>query len=101
MKIISVADDETNVMFGLLGIQGFEIKAQNPKEFQTQFDQILQDEDIGVILLNEKYLIQYQNYFRKIKIQKSPLIVEIPDMKASFKDNYFQNLIEKFIGLAV
>ena len=101
MKIISVAEEDTNVMFGLLGIQGYEIKAQNSREFQIQFDKILQDETIGVILLNEKYLIRFKDYFRKIKIQKSPMIVEIPDMQSSLKDDYFQVLVEKFIGLSV
>ena len=88
-------------MLGLLGIQGFEIKTQNQKEFQAQFEEILQDEDIGVIMLNEKLLIRFQDYFKRVKILKRPMIVEIPDMKGPFEDNYFQDLIKKFIALSV
>ena len=101
MKIISVAEEDTNVLLGLLGIEGRVIKTQNPLEFKKEFEKILEDESIGIILLNEKYLIRYSEYFKIKKLQKTPIIVEIPDIKAPVDENYFEELITKYIGISI
>ncbi len=101
MKIVSVAQEDTNIMLGLLGVQGYVISSQEPQIFQEEFDKILQDEEIGIILINEKYLLRHKSYFKKKKNQKLPIIVEIPDIKAPLNEDYFQELIEKFIGIKI
>lgn len=99
MKIISVAQEETNIMLGLLGIKGYNLSDQKPQEFKEQFDELLKDETIGIILINEKYFLRNQEYFKKKKNKKHPIIVEIPDIKAPFKEEYYEDLIKKFIGI--
>lgn len=101
MKIVSIANEDTNIMMGLLGIEGYEIKTQDPTKFKKKFDKILEDEKIGIILMNEKFLIRYKSYFKSKKLEKTPIIVEIPDMKAPLKSDYVEDLIEKFLGLKI
>lgn len=101
MKIISVAQEDANIMLGLIGIESYQIKSQESKKFKEEFDKILEDKEIGIILMNEKYLLRHQDYFKAKKSQKKPIIVEIPDLKGPFKEDYFKELIQRFIGVKV
>ncbi|WP_371806867.1 V-type ATP synthase subunit F [Candidatus Lokiarchaeum ossiferum] len=96
-----VSDDDTNILFRLIGIKSFEISSNNSEIFQEEFDKILEDQDIGLVLLNEKYLMRQRDYFRRLKLRKYPIIIEIPDMKAPLKESYFRHLIEKYLGLTL
>jgi vacuolar-type H+-ATPase subunit F/Vma7 len=98
MKIISIAEEETNLMFHLLGIEGFIIRALRPKQFQQEYERIMEDKDIGLVLLDEKHLQHNQDYFKKKKLQTYPVIVEIPDMQAPLNAAQFQSLFEKTLG---
>ena len=101
MKIICVSDEDTNILFRLIGIRGYEISSNNPTIFQEEFDQIVKDKEIGLVLLNEKYFMRQRNYFKQLKLQKTPIIIEIPDMKAPLKETYFRHLIEQYLGLTL
>ncbi len=101
MKIICVSDEDTNILFRLIGIKGYEISSNNPAIFQEEFDKILEDKDIGLVLLNEKYLMRQHDYFKVLKLQKTPIVVEIPDMKAPLKESYFRHLVERYLGLTL
>ena len=99
MKIICVSDEETNILFGLIGIQGYSIKADTLDVFKQKFEEILEDQEIGVIILSETYLLRYWDYLKIIKLRKRPLIIEVPDMKAPLQEDYFRQLIEHNLGL--
>ncbi|MHA1744975.1 MAG: V-type ATP synthase subunit F [Promethearchaeota archaeon] len=98
MKIISIAGEETNLMLHILGIEGFIIKTNRPHQFQQEYEKIMKDKDIGLILLDEKHLLRNQDYFKKKKLQTYPVIVEIPDMQAPLGAAQFQSLFEQTLG---
>ena len=85
MKIISIAGEETNLMFHLLGIEGYTIRALRTKQFQQEYEQIMEDKDIGLVLLDEKHL---------------PDIDESQDWipQAPLKAAQFQALFEQTLG---
>ena len=60
--------------------------------------EIMEDKDIGLVLLDEKHLQRNQDYFKKKKLQTYPVIVEIPDMQAPLKTAQFQALFEQTLG---
>lgn len=99
MKMICVADADTCIMFGLIGIKGVTISDQELGQFKEVFEPILEDEEIGFIIMNEKILLRYKNYFQSIKSRKLPIIVEIPDIKAPFTSDYFNHFIKENLGL--
>ena len=101
MKIVIVADKDTNMMFGLIGIESFLIEETDPDKFQKIFDSIIEDKEIGVIILNEKFLFRHKNYFKTLKMGKIPIIVEIPDMNSRHPDEYYFNFIKKYIDLPI
>ncbi|MHA1511391.1 MAG: V-type ATP synthase subunit F [Promethearchaeota archaeon] len=55
--------------------------------------------DIGLIIISEKFLIRFKDYFKTLKARKTPIIIEIPDIKGSLDFDYFQKFIQKYIGL--
>ena len=101
MNIICAADEDTNLMFGLLGIEGYVLPENDPDEFMEEFDELLKNQEIDFIIMPEKYLIRHKSYFQQIKIQKRPIIVEIPDIKNPLTAEYFNHHIKQLIGLAI
>jgi len=99
MKIVSVGDEHLTLMFGLIGITGYKITTDDSDEFKEQFDKILRDKDIGLIIMSEKFLIRFKDYFKTLKARKTPIIIEVPDIRGSLEFEYFQKFIQKYIGL--
>ena len=90
MKIVSVGDEQLTLMFGLIGITGYEITTDDEDELKEQFNEILRDKDIGLIIISEKFLIRFKNYFKTLKTRKTPIIIEFPDIKGPLEFDFFQ-----------
>ncbi len=88
-------------MMQLIGIEGYLISTDVPNQFYREFDKILLDKSIGLILLDEKYLLRYKEYFKHLKLQNIPIIVEIPDLKAPLDKEYFRHLLEQYLNLTL
>lgn len=101
MNIICIADEDTNILFGLIGIEGYILPETDFKGFKAGFEEILANKSIDMIIINEKYLLRFSNYFKTIKAQKYPIIVEIPDIRAPLAADYFQDFISKYLGLSL
>ena len=101
MTIICVADEDTNIMFGLLGIEGYSLPENDLNQFVKEFDTLLQNDEIELIFMPEKFLIRYKKYFQQIKVQHHPIIVEIPDIKAPLAGEYFNQYIKQLVGLTL
>jgi vacuolar-type H+-ATPase subunit F/Vma7 len=100
LKIICVSDSDSGLLFGLLGIESYIPKSTQLEGFREEFDRFLKDPNIGLILLNEKYLLRYREYFRVVKTRKTPIIIEIPDRQGPLPAKYFEEFIQKYIGFS-
>ena len=67
MKVLAISDEDTNIMFQLIGIDTHVLKSRNQDELEKEFEQILQDSELGVVILNEKYLIRNRDFFKKFR----------------------------------
>jgi vacuolar-type H+-ATPase subunit F/Vma7 len=99
MKIISVSDPDTNIMFELMGIDSYALDEEDLDLFKREFEKILHIPDLGVILLNEQYLVRFQAYFKEIKLNRLPIIVEIPNIRSTLNQDYYENFIQKMLNL--
>lgn len=99
MKIIAVVDEDANLLFQMLGIDTVMINADNLDSFRSEFDKLLQIHDLGVIIMNEQYLIRFKEYFRDIKSRKFPLIVEVPNFSKTLSQEYFETFIRNMLNL--
>jgi len=100
VEIYCISDEDTNLMFELIGIPSILIDESKGDDFISRFSELLRDESIGLVIMNEKYLVRYPEFFKEIKQRNYPIIIEIPDIKAPLSEGYFQHFIEQYIGLS-
>jgi vacuolar-type H+-ATPase subunit F/Vma7 len=101
MKIMCVGDNDMCTMFQLLGIEGKNIDSNNSDTFKTEFNELLKDINLGLIIISEKYLIRYPDYFKVVKLRKTPIIVDIPDLKNPLETSYFEAFMKKHLNLPI
>ena len=100
MKIKCVSDSDSGLLFQLLGIETYTPKSVDQDKFIDEFNQILKDPNLGIILLNEKFLLRYRDYFKTVKSRKTPIIVEIPDIQGPLPEKYFEEFIKKYLNFS-
>ena len=100
-NIICVSDEETVIMFRLMGIDGYIIDPNDDDLFQETILDIVENQpSVGLIIINEKMLVRNQDLIIKTKLTKKlPLILEIPDIFGPLGKDYVGNLVRKYIGL--
>ncbi len=101
MKIISIADEHTNLMFNLIGIETINIDAKDTDAYIDKFDELLEKEEIGMIIITEQDLLRHKDYFKQVKMRQSPVVIEVPKLIGPLKEDYFETFIEDFIGLTM
>ena len=77
MKIVSICDDE-DICTGLqlAGIGGCVV--HNPKEFSQIFEEIITDDQIGILVITKKLFNLHSSWIDEIRLGKPlPLIVQL------------------------
>lgn len=101
MKVIVFGDEETVIMFHLIGVDGV-IHEQNDPHFDDKFNKLLEDPEIGIIIITEQILIKYKDYILPIKLQRRiPIIIEIPSILLKFHEDFVRDIVKKFIGIEI
>ena len=78
MKYSIIGDEDTVVGFGVLGVSGK--VATNATEAQHAFQALLDDKDIGIIIITERIADMIRPIVNKYLFTIGfPLVVEIPD----------------------
>ncbi|WP_163194365.1 V-type ATP synthase subunit F [Clostridium thermarum] len=102
MKTFLISDNvDTYVGLRIAGING--IVLHNKEEIEFIIDKLIQDKELGIIILTEKAAAVVQDKLREIKLRSTlPLIVEIPDRHGSYKGkDAMLNYIKDSIGLKI
>jgi len=126
MKIVLFGDEESAILFNILGIEGViygedrtgteeapdktlrgagisEITTSElewKKSFEEIFDQLLEDPEIGIIIITEKLLIKHRDYIIPIKMERRlPIIIEIPGMLEEIHEDFAREMVRRVIGI--
>lgn len=100
MRIYLISDNiDTLVGMRLVGIEGCVVHEQG--ELKEAIDRALEDKDIGILLLTEKFGKDYPQLIDKVKLDcKLPLIIEIPDRHGTGrKPDFITSYVNEAIGL--
>ena len=82
MKYSIIGDEDTVLGFGIVGVPGK--VAANPDEAKRAFKAILQEKNIGIIIITERIADMIRPMVDKFLFTASfPLVVEIPDRNGS------------------
>ncbi|MEN8254877.1 MAG: V-type ATP synthase subunit F [Verrucomicrobiota bacterium] len=78
MKYSVIGDEDTVLGFGIVGVLGK--VATNEEETRCAFQEVLEDKDVGIIIITERVADKIRTLVDKYLLTHSfPLIVEIPD----------------------
>jgi V/A-type H+-transporting ATPase subunit F len=78
MKTLVIADEDTVIGFSLAGVQGIIVTTE--EEIRQAFEQAIQAEEIGILLITERSAQMIREKIDNWIIGgRQPLIVEIPD----------------------
>ncbi len=100
MKMYLISDNiDTLTGMRLAGVEG-EI-AHGRKEAKAAVEKILEEQNLGILLITEKLSIEIPELIDEIKLnRKQPLLVEIPDRHGSGRqENFITNYINEAIGI--
>lgn len=100
MKMYLISDNiDTLTGMRLAGVEG-EI-AHGRKEAKAAVEKILEEKNLGILLITEKLSIEIPELIDEIKLnRKQPLLVEIPDRHGSGRqENFITNYINEAIGI--
>ena len=102
MKMFLISDNvDTLTGMRLAGVEG-EI-AHGHEEAKEAVEKILEDKDLGILLITEKLSFEIPELVDDIKLnRKRPLLVEIPDRHGSGRTpNFITNYINEAIGIKI
>ena len=96
MKMYLISDNiDTLTGMRLAGVEGEVVHGR--REAKQAVEKILEDKDLGILLLTEKLSFEIPKLNRK-----QPLLVEIPDRHGSGRQpNFITNYINEAIGIKI
>jgi V/A-type H+-transporting ATPase subunit F len=102
MKLFLISDNiDTLVGMRLAGIEGCVVHEQ--AELKTALAKAVNDKEIGILLLTEKFGRDFPELVNKVKLEtKQPLIIEVPDRHGTGrKPDFITSYVNEAIGLKV
>ena len=102
MKLYLISDNiDTLVGMRLAGIEGCVVHKQ--AELKEALSKAVNDKEIGVLLLTEKFGRDFPELINKVKLEtKQPLIIEVPDRHGTGrKPDFITAYVNEAIGLKV
>lgn len=99
MKMYLISDNiDTYTGMRLAGVEGCII--HDKEQLKRELDKVKANKEIGIVLLTEKFGVQYPELVNDAKLWKSPLFVEIPDRHGTGrKPDFITAYVNEAIGL--
>ena len=100
MKMFLISDNvDSQTGLRLAGIEG--VVCHSKDELKQAFDDVLDDKEIGIILITEKLENQFPDIIDDIKLKRTqPLLVTIPDRHGTGRrSDFITAYVNEAIGL--
>jgi V/A-type H+-transporting ATPase subunit F len=100
MKMYLISDNvDTYTGMRLAGVEG--VVVHEEEELKAEIERVLQDPEIGIVLLTEKFGRDYPEVVSGVKMNRRlPLFVEIPDRHGTGRSkNFITDYVNQAIGL--
>ncbi len=103
MKVSVIADRDSVMGFALAGIKNL-YAVDNREEAKNALAEVMQNPDMGVVIITERYALYLQEDIRRWREEKPlyPLIVQIQDKKGEIeREDPIRILIKRAVGLDI
>ncbi|EHI56681.1 ATP synthase subunit [Johnsonella ignava ATCC 51276] len=100
MKMYLISDNiDTIVGMRLAGVEGSMV--ENKTRLKEELDRIVADNEVGIVLLMEKFSKEYPEIVNKYKLEhRLPLFIDIPDRHGTGRSpNFITDYVNEAIGL--
>lgn len=100
MKMFLISDNvDTYTGMRLAGVEGVVVHEED--ELRAELERVVQDEEIGIVLLTEKFGRDFPGVVNEVKLaHRLPLFVEIPDRHGTGRSkNFITDYVSRAIGL--
>lgn len=100
MRMFLISDNvDTRTGMRLVGVDGVVIHEK--EELKEEINKVMNQKDIGILLINEKLAGQFPDMIDEIKLtRKLPLVVIIPDRHGTGRNaDFISEYIRKAIGV--
>lgn len=100
MKLFLISDNiDTYTGMRLAGVEGCVVHEKD--ELKEAFDKVLADPEVGIVLLTEKFGVEFPDLVNQVKLtHQHPLFVEIPDRHGTGrKPDFITSYVNEAIGL--
>ena len=100
MKMYLISDNvDTLTGLRLAGVEG--VVVHERAELKSALEHVMEDREIAVILLTEKFGREFPDMIDEIKLnRKMPLLIEIPDRHGTGRSkNFITSYVNEAIGL--
>ena len=99
MKMYLISDNiDTYTGMRLAGVEGAVVHGRN--ELLQELDKVMADKEVGIVLLTEKFGRDFPDIVNRVKMNRMPLFVEIPDRHGTGrKPDFITSYVNEAIGL--
>ena len=99
MKMYLISDNiDTYTGMRLAGVEGAIVHERN--ELLQELDKVMADKEVGIVLLTEKFGRDFPDIVNRVKMNRMPLFVEIPDRHGTGrKPDFITSYVNEAIGL--
>ena len=99
MKMYLISDNvDTWTGMRLAGVEGCVVHGKD--ELQKELDKVMADKEVGIVLLTEGFGRRFPELVNKVKLNRIPLFVEIPDRHGTGrKPDFITSYVNEAIGL--
>ncbi|MEI3381617.1 MAG: V-type ATP synthase subunit F [Dorea sp.] len=100
MKMYLISDNvDTLTGMRLAGVDGIVVHERG--ELRSAIEHAMEDKEVGVILLTEKFGREFPDLIDEIKLERTmPLLIEIPDRHGTGrKKDFITSYVNEAIGL--
>ena len=98
MKIGVLGSKNTLTGFGLAGIMKGIESAQEKEQLLKQFNELTENQEIGVIIMDNSGEPIRDHIVRFIKSHRTPLIIEVPGRNESIENGVIEIISKKATG---
>ena len=101
MQIAVIGDADTVALFKLAGVSRAVVADD---DIAAQFDSLVSEEDVGVIIVTERIAQSIMKKITQIKLQKElPVIIEVPDKQGELegREDSMDQLIRRAVGVEI
>jgi vacuolar-type H+-ATPase subunit F/Vma7 len=109
LRLAVIGDEDLVNGLRLAGVSRYYVIPDNDssaEEVRNAFSDLMQDAGVGIIALQEEYIVHVQDLIVKIKDSKrlTPIIVEVPSRYGTCYGDvctYYKDYVRAFTGFAV